>query len=201
MAKRYRSSPVFDLLAHQEITHPNSVVGAARDAKGILSCTIFILHGFIEATANTDAGSFHIQKTADPDNNDNWISEVVISTTDATPVSEPPSGAEAVGQKVIEVASTAGIVDGDFIYFQDTTVKESEWHRVQKIVTGVSIDFFDGLVNAKTTSDLIFTEAEGWVIDLDFRGVRRYRVLYHHEGTTAAETAIWVQGIEVIGFV
>lgn len=58
------------------------------------------------------------------------------------------------GQKVLTVASTAGIVVGDIIYIRNGTVANSEWGRVASLVLNTSFTLEDNLLRAQTGSTI-----------------------------------------------
>ncbi len=192
------ASSVFDLIAHQEVTHPNSVLdGTVRSPAGIkIEVYIWIYHAFIEAAANTNAGSIYIQ-TRPAASNDQWVDVAQFRTFTGTPVIENLTATEPIGETVMTVGSTTGFVADDNIYIQDVgTATNSEWHKCDLIVTNTSIDLVSGLVVQKDTSDNIFSDAESWAFPFRLPAITDYRAIYKHEGTTGANTAIWVQGRE-----
>lgn len=193
-------SSVFDLIAHQHVTHPNSVYGSARPATDMLFARIAIHHGFIEAGANTNPGSFYIQTRLEAAV-DQWVTAFKITATDATIVTEALTATEPIGEKVLACASTTGFAANDYIYVTDVTGDtDDEWHQLDKIVTDTTLDIIDGLRAAKASGDDAFSDAQHWEYLLDLAGVAEYRVFYKHEGGTGMNSAIWVRGIEVTDF-
>ena len=190
-----------DAIAHAEVTHPNSVYGSSlTPTAGALWAQIHIHHGFIEAGANTNAGSFYIQTNLGT-TNENWVTVAQFTTTTATTVIENMTATEPIGEVTMAVASTTGFAANDYIYIQDVgTAANSEWHQVDLIVSNTSIDLTEGLVVQKDTSDNIFSDAENWSFRLDLSAVARWRVTYKHEGATGMNTAIWVNFIEATDF-
>lgn len=193
----FTQAPVADVIAHQEITHPNSVIeDTITPTSGALWTTIHMHHGFIEAAANTNPGSFYVQTNLET-TGENWTTVNQFAVTNATPVSEPMTAIEGTGEKVLAVVATAGFVADDQIYVRDVGVAaDSEWHQIDKIVLNTSIDLVDGLVVGKDASDVIFSDAESFSMKLDLSGVARWRVIYKHEGAIGANDAIWVRHIE-----
>lgn len=197
----YTVSAQFDLIAHQEHTHSTTakaITGTARTSTDMLGVLIHMHHGFVEAGANTNPGSFYVQ-TRLSTGDDEWVNVAQFTTTDATTVSEAMTATEPVGEVTLACASTTGFANGDLIYVQDTTTAtDSEWHQVDHIVTNTSIDILeDGLVVQKDSSDVIFSDAEHFSMYLDLAGVADYRVVYLHNGAVGMNTAVWVTGIEV----
>ncbi len=196
----YTVTSVFDLIAHQHVTNPNSVYGAARTATDMLAVRISIHHGFIETGANTDPGSFYIQTRLE-DVDDQWETVAKIKMTNATVVDEALDAIEGSTVKSIAVTLTAGFAEGDEVYITDATADtDDEWHKIDVIVADTSIELIDGLVNGKEVDDVIYSDAEHFPYLLDLTGVAQYRVIYKNEGGTALNSAIWVRGIEVTDF-
>ena len=193
----YTVSAVFDLIAHQRVTHPNSVYGAARTTTDMLYALINIHHGFRQAGANTNPGSFYVQVRLEA-KDDQWTTVAQFTTTSATTVTEALTAVEPLGETVLAVASTAGFAANDYIYVDDATADtDDEWHQLDVIVANTSLNLIDGLVAAKAIGDDAFSDAEHFSIRLNLAGVAQYRVIYKHEGAVGMDTAIWVRGIEV----
>lgn len=186
----YTRGSITDVIALQEVAHPESVYPSAiTPTAGAFFVEIEMSHGFIEAVSNADAGTFFIQTTKEASDNDGWKTQFKFTVFDGTPASESPSGSEAAGQTQIAVASEAGFLADDEIYFQDATLSESEWHMVDRVTAG-NIFLVDGLDNAKVNTDTMFTNAESFNLRLYLDGVVRWRVIYKHEGNTGANVVI-----------
>lgn len=155
-------------------------------------------HGFHEAAANTNPGSFHVQVTPDSSDGEGWITVAKFTTTAATPTSIDPTNAEAAGQTTIETGDTTGAAVDELRYFEVAAAPaDGEWVHVESFVTNTQLDLLDGLANAHLATDLLYSDAERFAMYLDLAGVAAYRVVYIHEGATGANTVIWVRGIEV----
>jgi len=185
------------LISHQAATHPVTIVGSTITATTDLATTIFMFHGFVEAATNTNPGVFHVQISASASNNEDWVTIASFFTSVITPVVENMTATEASGETVLVVASTTGFIAEEFIYINDVgTLADSEWARVQEIVTDTSINIVDGLTTGKDTSDNIYDEASLFIFQLDLTAVTRYRVVYMHEGGTGANADIKVTAVE-----
>ena len=197
----FQRQTVADVIAHQEITHPDSVYGSSLTPQaGALWTEIAMHHAFIEAGANTNPASFYVQTNLEA-TGENWVNKAQFTVTNNTTVTEAMTATEPIGETVMAVASTTGFAANDYIYLQDTVSDtDSEWHQIDKIVVGVSIDLTEGLVVQKDSSDVIWSDAENFAYRLDLSGVARWRVIYKNEGATAMNTAIWVRHIEVKAF-
>lgn len=203
----YTVSAAFDLIAHQRVTHPATVIATPRAGQidagaGLLWAILDIYHGFIETAANTNPGTFLIQTSPESTGNANWVTVQRLRTIDSTPDPVDPTNAEAAGQTLIETTVTTGFAVGDYCYFEDVAAAaEGEWVYVSSLVAATSITLIEGLDNAHAATDLVRNDAESWQVSLKLDGVRRYRVVYLHQGTTGADTAIFVRGREVTEFV
>lgn len=200
----FSTASLKDAIAHQAVTHPNSVYGLAggpiTPTAGAMWAKIHMHHAFIEAAANTNAGSFFVQTNLGI-TNENWVTEAQFTVFAGTPVTEALTATEPIGEVILVVASTTGFAADDYIYVQDAgTEADSEWHQVDKIVSNTSVDLTEGLVKAKDSSDFMWGNAENFPWRLDLSGVVRWRVIYKNEGATGANTAIWVEYIEVTDF-
>lgn len=189
------------LLTHQAITHPGTVAGSTTTVTTDLAVTIVMFHVSVEATANTNSGSFLVQVSASASNNEDWVSIAEFKTTVSTAATEALTATEASGETVLAVASTTGFVAGDYVYIQDAgTLADSEWGRLQEIVTDTSLDLIDGLTTGKDSSDVAWNDADIFVFQLDLSAVTRYRVIFQHEGGTGANVHIKALGVEADSF-
>lgn len=191
-------------LAHSFVEHPNTLVGAAIDCRTKRAAIIFLYHGYVEDTADTNPGKFLVQVRPDAGDGsvtENWITVFEGTARGTDPDAFAPSASESVGATVIEVPSTAGAAIEDELYYQDrnggspTTTgvvtltgaeADSEWCKCRKFSSNTSITLVDGITNAKDSSDQIKNDASKWVIALDLNGIESFRVVWMHEGATGA---------------
>ena len=192
---------VLDAIAHQHVTHPNSVYGAdITPTPGALWAEIKMSHALIEISqANTNPGSFYVQTSLEgADVEDAWVTKGQFTVTNATPADEALDAQEVAGTAVIAVTLTAGFAADDVIYITDSTAANNgEWHQIDRIVTDTSVDLVDDLDFQKEIGDLIFSDAEHFPMQLDLSGVAKWRVIYKAEGGTGANVAIRARYIEV----
>ena len=175
------------VLTHQAVSHPDTVKGSAQDVSTKLAATILLFHALVEATANTNAGSFYVQVSASSSGDEDWVTVAQFTANTSTPDTEAMTATEPAAETTLAVASTTGFVAGDLLYIEDTgTVGDSEWAMCQEIVTNTSIILVDGLTNEKDSSDVIWNDANLFVCQLDLTAVGRVRVMFQHEGATGA---------------
>lgn len=199
----FTQAAVTDTIPHQLISHANSVYGTPiAETDGNLWAQIHMHHAFIQATVNTDPASFYVQTTVET-TDESWLTVAQFTVFDGTPVTEPVQETlVSIGETDITVASTTGLAANDLIYIQDVgTEADSEWHQLDRIVANTTIHLVDGVVSAFDSSDLIWSDAEHFSMQLDLSGIARWRVIYKNEGGTAADTAIWVRHIVVTDIV
>lgn len=197
-------TPVFDLIAHQRVAHPGSVIGSARTpADGSISAKIWLYHALREVQVNTNPGTFFVQTRGEAVN-DQWLTVAPFLTSNLTAATSALTATEAIGVTEIAITSSASFKAGDYIYIDDATADtDDEWHHISEIDGGAGTDLTlaEGLVAAKASGDDAWTGAEGFYLPLSLVGVFEYRVIYIHQGATGADTAIWVRGIEATDFV
>lgn len=185
-----------EILEHQAVTHPNTVVGADYDVATVTKVTIMLYHASIEAVANTNPGTFGIQISPSSGGNEDWATAYKFDAKISTADTEAMTATEPVGEKALAVALTAGFVAKDNLYIQDAgTLANSEWAKCREIVTDTTIDLVDGLTNAKDSSDVIWNDADIFICSLDVSAISRVRVIFMHEG--AAGVNCHVKGIMV----
>jgi len=179
-----------EVLAHQAATHPTTIVGSAIDCRTKRAATIFLYHGYVEATADTNPGSFKVQVRPDAGDGtatEHWITVATLTAKGTTPDTEAMTATEPVAETVMAVASTTGFAVGDELYIQDTgTLADSEWATERTQVTNTSITLEDGLTNQKDSSDVIWNDASRFVVSLNLESVESFRVIWSHEGATGA---------------
>lgn len=183
-----------ELLAHQELTHPGSIIGTPVDVSTWLGGIVHIWHANIETTANLTAGLDYIDIQVSPNASGNlWqpIGRYMPSGTAATDTAFDAD--EAIGQTVLSVATTAGKTTGGLIYLKDATgVAESEWAEVVSVVTDDTVTVADGIAVAKTNSeDHIYSQASRWAHHVDLAGVLRLRIVVHHHGATGSDWRVY----------
>jgi hypothetical protein len=179
------------VLAHQTAVHPTTIVGSAVSCIGYKKATLFLYHGYVEATADTNAGSFLVQVRPEAyasTVNEHWITlGSAYAAAGGTPDTEAMTATEPAGETVLACASTTGFAVGDLLYIQDAgTLADSEWARLRKFTADTNITLVDGLVTGKDSSDVIWNDASLDVVELDVTGYEAFRVVWTHEGATGA---------------
>jgi hypothetical protein len=185
------------LISHQVVTHPVTIVGTELDVSTIFRLGISFFHGFIEAAANTNPGIFIVQVNASASNDDKWEDLYSFSVNDGTPDDEALTATEPVDETSLAVSSTTGFVAEDEVYIHDVdnAVTNSEWNKIQEIVTNTSIEILDGLRVEKPSSgsgSIIYNDAFKLPIKVDVSEWTRLRIVYMHEGATGADGHILV---------
>jgi hypothetical protein len=187
---RINKTSLVEALAHQAATHPTTIVGSAIDVSLARRATVFLYHGYVEATADTNSGSFYIQmrpEAADSTVTEHWLTHTTKTCGTTTPDTEACAATEPVAETVMAVASTTGFAVGDKLYIQNATLAHSEWGLLRKFTADTSITLTDGLTNAQTqTTSIIWNDANVWIVEIDVTAASALRVVFHHEGATGA---------------
>lgn len=179
------------VLAHQAVTHPDTVKGSAQDVSTHLGATVVMYHAMVEAAANTNPGTFHVQVSPSSSGNEDWATVAKFTANNGTADTEAMTATEPIGETVLAVASTTGFAYSDLLYIQDAgTLADSEWALCQEVVSNTSINLVDGLTTAKDSSDVIWNDANVFVAQLDLTSVSRLRVIFIHEGATGANVHV-----------
>lgn len=172
------------------MTHPTTVVGSAISCLTKRAAVLFLYHGYVEAAADTNPGSFKVQVRPDPGDGsatEHWITVATFTTKGTTPDTEAMTATEPVAETVMAVASTTGFAVDDLLYIQDTgTLADSEWAELRKFTADTSITLVDGLTAQKDSSDVIWNDSSRFVCALDLNSVESFRVVWSHEGATGA---------------
>lgn len=178
------------VLSHQAATHPATIVGSAIDCRSKMAATLFLYHGYVEATADTNPGKFLVQIRPDAGDGtvlEHWVTVLELTAKGTTPDTGAMTATEPVAETVMAVASTSGFAVEDELYIQDTnTLADSEWAKLRSIVTNTSLTLIDGLTTQKDSADFIWNDASKFVVALDLRAAESFRVVWMHEGATGA---------------
>lgn len=178
------------VLSHQAATHPTTIVSSAVDARTKRAATIFLYHAYVEATADTNPGSFKVQVRPDAGDGsatEHWITVAQLTAKGTTPDTEAMTATEPIGETILAVASTTGFAVDDLLYIQDTTtLADSEWAELKTFVANTNIQLIDGLTVQKDSADVIWNDASRFVVALDLNGIESFRVVWSHEGATGA---------------
>ena len=174
------------LISHQLSTNhltdaSGYIVGTAVDTRTMIHADVYLFHAFVEAASNANAQTWLIQACSETDDESKWVDvQTVTITFTGTPATEAiTDGPFPATTKPIDVAATAEFVAGDQVYIQDAnTLGDSEWARVDHVVTNVTVDLVDGLTNAKDSSDFFWDNPQTDKIPIDLQGVNRLRVAY-----------------------
>jgi hypothetical protein len=189
------------MLAHQAITHPATAKGAEIDVSVIDSLDVACYHASVEATVNTNPGTFLIQGSPVAADDEDWATLFEFTASDGTADTEAMTATEPIGETVLVVVSTTGFAAGDGLYVQDAGVMaDSEWAKCKKIVTNTSIDLIDGLTTGKDASDFIWNDAEVFSKLVDCRGKMRLRIVFQHEGAVGANVHVKALGVSADSF-
>lgn len=161
--------------------------GSALDVSSYYRGQIGIKMGRGTGTAFTVAPKIRLQWTAEtgtPDA-DQWHDEVVfVPLVGASIGSQAVSGTEAAGQTVVSLAAGTNFAAGDFVFFHNTTIANSEWCWVQS-VSGADLTLSEGLVRAQTGSTCR-DQAEQYTWSMDLGGVNKLRVVVDGAGSGQA---------------
>lgn len=178
------------VLAHQAATHPCTIKGDAIDCRTKRGATLFLFHGYVESTADTNPGKFKVQIRPDAGDgsvNENWVTLLEFQAKGTTPDTEAMTATEPALETTLAVASTTGFVAEDKLYIQDSgTLADSEWAECQEVVTNTNIQLVDGLAREKDSADVIWNDASVFAFYLNLEAVESFRVIWSHEGATGA---------------
>jgi hypothetical protein len=179
-------------MTHQAATHPTTIIGELIDARTKRAAILFLFHGYVEATADTNPGKFLVQVRPDAGDAastvaEHWITVVELAAKGTNPDTEAMTATEPAGETVLACASTTGFAVEDELYIQDTgTLADSEWAKCKTFVTNTSVNLIDGLTTQKDNADVIWNDASKFVVSLDLNGIESFRVVWQHEGATGA---------------
>lgn len=171
--------------AVQSVASNTVIISSAVDVATKIAAMIGISFGRRSASALTAGVEIRVEASATSSGDSNWYPLTTFLTNVAAVEAEAVSGTVNAGTNVITVASTSGLVAGDLVFIDNTTIGNSEFGRVKAISTNTSITIEDNLANAQTGAT-IYDGAEFFLAQLDLSSVGRLRVVVDAKNTGAA---------------
>jgi hypothetical protein len=177
-------------------TASNSVsVGSALDVSSYYACLLRIRVGRGTGTAFTTAPIIRIEGTAESggaQTANQWTVLAQFQTNVGASIgAQAVSGTEAAGQTVVTLAAGTNFGGGDYVFFENGTLANSEFSRVVSIATA-DLTLEEGLVNAQTGGNCR-DQAEQFQCSLELLGINRLRVVV--DGRATGQAVI----VEVMG--
>jgi hypothetical protein len=177
------------LLAIVSVTSNTVSVGSGVDASTYYGAQVTARMGRATATGFTTAptcrieGSYKTSPTADE-----WAVLAQFQPAAGASIgSQAVSGTEAAGQTVVTLAAGTNFAGGDYVFFHNTTLANSEWSRVVSVATA-DLTLEEGLVSAQTGATCR-DQAEQFVAQLDLTGINRLRAVI--DGRNTGQANIW----------
>jgi hypothetical protein len=199
------------LIAHSRVIHPDTVKGTELDVSGDYELSIFMWHGFVEDTANTNPGRFIISASPKTSGDDTWVSIAQFVARGTDPDKVNLNASLSAGVTALTVDAVTGLASLDLIYLQDTNggspsastaalagaEANSEWAFLRKAAS-TTATVRDGITNAKDSSDDLYNDASKFEWHGDVSAYSRVRVDFVHEGATGANVDIRAIGERLI---
>ena len=182
------------IFAIASVTSNTVSVGSAVDVSTWYAANVKVRFGRGTGTAFTRGPSCRIEVSylSSPTADDWTVVAEFQMAIGATLASQAVSGTEAAGQTVVTLAAGTNFAAGDYVFFHNGTIGNSEWARVVS-VSGADITIEEGLVNAQTGATCR-DQAEQYVALLDLTSVQRLRVVIDGQGSGQAVIAEVVAG-------
>lgn len=177
------------LFAIASVTSNTASIGSAVSVASYYSAIVRIRMGRGTGTAFTTAPRIRIEGSAvaSSPTKDEWFTMAeFVPLVGANIGSQALGGTEAVGQTTITLAAGTNFAAGNYVFFQHTTIANSEWARVLS-VSGADIVIEEGLVNEQTAAASVCrNQAEIYQANLDLVGVNNLRLYCDGYGTGQA---------------
>lgn len=174
----------------------NVSAGAQSVSSTLSGAAIFAASFFIdiapEAT-NVPGTEIRIEASAKDSGDDTWVTVVRFVSTTNTVNSNSVDGTEAAGQTLIEETTTTGLALGQYIFFKNGTIGNSEWTKLVALSGSTSFTIQDGLTNAQTGATW-YNQAERTVIVVDMGSFKRMRVVCNNNYGASAVAVNWRVG-------
>lgn len=161
--------------------------GAAVNVGSYAEIDVRVRVGRATGTAFTAAPKIRIEGTYDSTSptKEQWVTlwEVPVALG-ASIASQTVSGTEAAGQTTITLAAGTNFAAGDYVFFHNTTIGNSEWARVES-VSGADIVVSEAIVNAQTGAT-VRDQAELYRAVLNVASLQGVRLVVDNAGSGQA---------------
>lgn len=162
-------------------------IGTAIDVSTYYAGTLRIRMGRGTGTAFTVGPKVRVEGT--PESGAETANQWAVLATFQMSVgasigSQTVSGTEAAGQTAVTLAAATNFAAGDYVFFHNTTIGNSEWSRVVSI-SGAEITIEEGLVNAQTGATCR-DQAEQYLCSLDLTAINALRIVVDGAGSGQA---------------
>jgi hypothetical protein len=171
-------------------------IGTALDVSTYYGGDLRIRMGRGTATAFTTSPVARVQASylASPTAND-WVTVAEFQPTVGVSVgSQAVSGTEAIGQTVVTLAAGTNFAAGDYVFFHNTTIANSEWCRVNS-VSGADLTLQEALVFAQTGATCR-DQAEEYHLSLDLTSIQKIRLVV--DGFGSGQASIWESALAAV---
>ena len=127
-------------------------IGSALDVSAYYAGHLRVRFGRATGTAFTVGPKVRIEGTAESgaETANQWTVLAQFQIAIGVSIgSQVVSGTEAAAQTVVSLAAGTNFAAGDYVFFHNTTLANSEWSRVVSIATA-DLTLEEGIVNAQT---------------------------------------------------
>jgi len=184
------------LLGIVSVASNSFAVGSAIDVSTYYGADLRIRMGRGTGTAFTTSPIARVQATylTSPTAND-WVTVAEFQpAVGATIGSQAVSGTEAAGQTVVTLAAGTNFAAGDFVFFHNGTIGNSEWCRVNS-VSGADLTLQEGLVFAQTGATCR-DQAEEYHLSLDLTSIQKIRLVV--DANSSGQASIWESALGAV---
>jgi len=162
-------------------------VGAPFDVSTLFEATVLVQFGRRVVTAAVATCNLRLEGSTSAYNTiSNWFPITTFSTGFAVTTSQPVTTSSASGQSVVTMTTTTGMVVGDIVYIDNTTIGNSEWGRIKTVTAATSITLEDNLLNTQAATSVVYRAAELFGINVNLASVKQIRLVVDGSGFTMA---------------
>lgn len=163
------------------------VVGSPFDVSSYFEGTVLIQFGRRSTTAAGAGVNYRLEGSTSAYNTiSNWFPLATFTTAFAATNSQAVTTQSSSGQAVVSMSTTTNMTVGDIVYIDNTTIGNSEWHRIKTVTASTSITLEDNLVNTQQTSAVVFRAAELFSANLNLASLKQIRLVVDGSSFTQA---------------
>lgn len=184
------------LITLQAVAADTVVKSSAQDVSSKLAAAVFVHLGRDDTGGNLVAPvEIRVEASAKSSGDDQWFPLVTLRSNKTVPVSEVLTGTIATNTSTLTMADTTGFAVGQVVFIKNSTLANSEFHRLKDVVTNANVKIIDNLSHAQTGAT-IYTQAEMFVAQVDLTSIGRIRLVVDASNTGRS---IVVEGFMVTG--
>lgn len=174
------------VLSLQSVAASTVLISSVVDVSNKFAAALFIHFGRRSATAAGAGVNIRVEASGKSSGDGFWWPVAIFTTAFAACTTRAVTTSSASGQNVVSTSTTTGLAIGDIIYIDNTTIGNSEFHRIKLVTASTSVTLEDNLNNTQGVTSNIYNAAEMYTCQLDLASIGRLRLVIDGANFTQA---------------